>query len=230
MRTIHFFLDFDGTISSEDVVDIVLEKFADKRWKDIEKEWVSGKIGSRECLSRQIDLVEATQEQVLECVDRVKIDPHFLSFVKKAEELGVLVTIVSDGFDMFIEEVLKKNLQHRHGVVKALPIFSNKLEKTAKGFKAVFPNNASCDHGCANCKAAVMKRMTSLGDHVFFVGDGFSDRFAAKQAHMTFAKSKLLTYCKENNIDHIVYKDFSKIEEWLTENHAMLRKVFHGQG
>ena len=230
MRNIHFFLDFDGTIATHDIVDLVLERFADKRWKEVEKEWVEGHIGSRECLTRQIGMVRATPDQLREAVAGVKLDPHFVSFLKKAEELGVLVTIVSDGFDLFIEQVLKENLHKaRPDLLKGLPIFSNKLQKSGDGFKAVFESEDGCVHGCANCKLAVIKRMTALEDYVFFVGDGLSDRFAAKHAHMTFAKGKLLKYCEENNIDYIPYKNFKKVEDWLVENYPMLRKMRDGR-
>ena len=224
MRTIHFFLDFDGTITTTDVVDRVLERFADERWKDVEKEWATGKIGSRECLSRQMEMVVATPQQISDEISQVKLDRHFVPFLKKAEDLGVLVTIVSDGFDLFIEQVLKQNLQSEPAILKGLPIFSNRLERTARGFRAEFAT-AVCPHGCANCKQALIKKMTSVDDHVFFVGDGFSDRFAARQAHLTFAKGTLLTYCRENQLDHIPYKDFGKIEQWLGENHPMLKKT-----
>ena len=225
MRTIHFFLDFDGTIANTDVVDLVLDRFADKKWKDVEKEWVSGRIGSRECLTRQMDLVRATPQEIRSAISHVKLDPHFVSFIQKAEELGVLVTIVSDGFDLFIEQVLKQNLQSKPGILKALPVFSNKVEMTSGGLKAVFASDKPCAHGCANCKQALIKKMTSVDDHVFFVGDGFSDRYAAREAHLTFAKEGLLDYCRENDIDHIAYKNFKKVEEWLSENYPILKKT-----
>ncbi len=225
MKTIHFFLDFDGTIAADDVVDLVLERFADKAWKDVEKEWLAGRIGSRECLSRQIKLVQATPQELWSTVSKVKLDPYFVSFLKKAEELGVLVTIVSDGFDVFIEQVLKNNLQEKPGLLKGLPIYSNKLQKTKSGFEVIFGTEAPCVHGCANCKALLIKKITSVDDHIFFVGDGFSDRYAAEQAHLTFAKGKLLDHCRENAIDHIAYKDFKKVEEWLAENHPLLKKT-----
>ena len=37
-----FFCDFDGTVTKEDVIDRILEEFADPMWKDIERvlgEW-----------------------------------------------------------------------------------------------------------------------------------------------------------------------------------------------
>ena len=225
MKTIHFFLDFDGTIAAADVVDTVLERFADKEWKNVEKEWQEGRIGSRECLSRQVRLIKATPEEIRDEVSKVKLDPYFLSFLKTAEELGVLVTIVSDGFDVFIEQVLKNNLTETPALIKAVPIYSNKFRKTASGFEAGFATETPCPHGCANCKALLIKKMTSHDDHVFFVGDGLSDRYAAQQSHLTFAKGKLLEFCKEQNIDHIAYNDFKKVQEWLMENHSLLKKT-----
>ena len=62
VKGIKFFIDFDGTITLEDVVDRVLDRFASGEWKKVEREWVEGKIGSRECLSRQMSLVSAKQE------------------------------------------------------------------------------------------------------------------------------------------------------------------------
>ena len=225
MRTIHFFLDFDGTITTADVVDVVLNKFADPKWKQIEQEWVSGKIGSRECLAKQIGLVKATPDELSALVSKVSVDPYFVPFLQIAEQLGVLVTIVSDGFDLLIEHILKKNLDLSSGYLRALPIFSNRLERKGQGFEAVFPFDAGCEHGCANCKAALIKRLTSPDDQVLFVGDGLSDRYAAESAHVTFAKGKLLDYCRGKNLDCIPYENFKKIGEWLADNYAILKKA-----
>ena len=225
MKTIHFFLDFDGTVTTTDAVDQMLDKFADKKWKSVEREWEFGKIGSRECLSRQIELMRATNEQLSELASNILIDPHFVPFLEKAEQLGVLVTIVSDGFDLLIEQILKRNLGEKSSYLKALPIFSNRLQKNDGGFKAVFGSEPPCEHGCANCKAAVIKKLTAPDDHVFFVGDGLSDRYAAEVSQLTFAKGKLLEFCREKNIDCIAYPDFRKVTEWISENHRMLRKA-----
>ncbi len=225
MKTNHFFLDFDGTIATVDVVDLVLENFAGSKWQDIEKEWASGKIGSRECLTRQVELVQASPKEVEKLLSTVQLDPYFIPFLEKAEELGVLVTIVSDGFDLLIEQVLRQNLVKNSGLLKALPILSNRLARNGNGFKTIFTPETACNHGCANCKEGHIKRLTAFDDNVFFVGDGWSDRYAAQAVHMTFAKGRLLEYCVEKEIDHIAYNDFQKIKEWLTENYPMLKKM-----
>ena len=53
--------DFDGTICAPDATDAILERLAAPQWRDIERDWRAGLIGSRECMSRQIALVDASK-------------------------------------------------------------------------------------------------------------------------------------------------------------------------
>lgn len=229
IEQLQFFLDFDGTITTTDVVDLVLGRFADAKWKDIEKEWIDGKIGSRECLSRQVELIKATPEELRALLREVKVDPYFISFLKQAEELGVPVAIVSDGFDIMIEQILKQTLENIPHLLKAIPVFSNKLEWKESRWQAVFPHEMMCSHGCANCKPVIMKKLSTKADMVVFVGDGLSDRFAAKKANLTFAKGKLLPYCEENKYPHKKYSSFKEIEAWLSKNHAKYTRAKTGK-
>ena len=218
MDKIRFFIDFDGTITTTDVVDRVLDRFARKEWKTVEKDWVEGRIGSRECLSRQIDFVVTTESDLMKLIEEIQIDPHFISFLREAKRLSVPVFIVSDGFDLFIEHILNKSLKDFPELLASLPVFCNKLYWTGKGLKAIFANRG-CDHGCANCKPAVIKKNALAGEKIVFVGDGLSARFAAEiagqEAGLTFAKGKLLNYCEEKNIRHEKYSSFKEIEEWI---------------
>ena len=50
--------DFDGTVTPFDVTDAILERFARPAWKTIEDEWVRGAISARQCMERQIPLIE----------------------------------------------------------------------------------------------------------------------------------------------------------------------------
>lgn len=211
-----FFIDFDGTISKTDVIDAILENFADPSWKAIESEWASGKIGSRECLTRQLELVQATTAQFGDLVDGIEVDPYFLSFIRRAHALQVPVIIVSDGLTEVIRRVLARVFLTEPVLLRSLTVHANHLRWDAKGPRLVH-SDGSCEHGCANCKVAVIKGHSAPGDCVAFVGDGLSDRFAAGAATLTFAKSKLAAYCAEKQIKHIVYNDFREIEHWLVE-------------
>lgn len=226
MSSLRFFIDFDGTISKNDVVDLILERFGMRQWTDIERLWLEGKIGSRECLSRQMDLVSAREEDFSALINEVEIDPAFVSFLARAKNLNVPVTIVSDGFDIVIGSILKRALSKDPELLSNLPVYSNKLIRSANGYKAQFPEGPLCEHACANCKPRVIRALSKEGEKIIFVGDGLSDRFAAAEAHLTFAKSKLLKFCQEKKIAHRPYQDFREIEAWLSserkDSHALV--------
>lgn len=217
-RKLRFFLDFDGTISNADVVDLILERFGEPSWREVEKEWADGKIGSRECLSRQLALVAALRPEFDALVANVGVDPGFVPFLNAAKACGVPVTVVSDGFDLVIRQILARTVTDA-SLLAALPVFANRLEFVEGRFKASFPAEA-CSHGCANCKPAVIAREKDKDDYVVFVGDGLSDRFAARASNLTFAKGKLLDFCRSEKLLHREYAGFAEIEEWLKKCHA----------
>ena len=53
----HVFVDFDGTIVPLDATNELLGRYADAEWLEIEEEWQAGRIGSRECMERQVALL-----------------------------------------------------------------------------------------------------------------------------------------------------------------------------
>ena len=221
MGPIRFFIDFDGTITTRDVVDAILERFASAEWRAVEEEWAAGKIGSRECLSRQMALVQVSQSELKRLLKEIQVDKDFASFLKRAAEFSVPVAIVSDGFDFVIREVLAQHFKRSPALVENLPVFSNRLIWVNGRLQVAFSEGPACAHGCANCKPRVIDSLRASGDATVFVGDGLSDRFAAKVSDLTFAKGKLLKFCKEHKIRHKSYESFREIEEWLAGSLAI---------
>ena len=212
---IKFFIDFDGTISKNDVIDLILERFAGPEWKKVEAEWISGKIGSRECLTRQIALVNASENELKTLIQEVELDPHFISFLKKAFEYSIPITIVSDGLDWVIRNTLNYHFQSEPGLLLNLPVYSNFLFWKNDKPQISFSTKDVCSHACANCKELVIKTRSEPSDEVVFIGDGLSDRYAAKISNLTFAKGKLLKFCEDNKIIHKKYSNFNDIKNWL---------------
>ena len=191
-------VDFDGTIALEDTTDLVLERFADPLWRKVEADWVAGRIGSRECLSRQIDLVHASAAELDELADGVAVDPAFTDFVATGRALGLSMAIGSDGFDRIIARVLA-----RIGV--ALPVVSNRL-LPAQGnhWRAEFPHFLDdCRSQSGNCKCALFASPPAI-----LIGDGRSDFCPAAQATLVLAKKSLATHCLKSGIDHIKIDGF----------------------
>src|SRR5262245_48377457 len=105
------FLDFDGTVTRRDATDALLEAFADRRWLEIEEDWVAGRIGSRECLAGQIALMTATRDEVDQLLDGIEVDPGLPALLDVCAARSVPVHIISDGFDYCIQRILGRSGQ-----------------------------------------------------------------------------------------------------------------------
>jgi 2-hydroxy-3-keto-5-methylthiopentenyl-1-phosphate phosphatase len=202
----HFAVDFDGTIALEDTTDLLLDRRAEPAWLDVEREWLAGRIGSRECLAQQAALIRATPEELYAALSDVAIDPDFARFVAVAGRLGATMQIVSDGFDRCIQPVLRRAGIH-------LPVTSNRLRPVgANRWAAEFPAFAAdCEgmSGVCKCRAAQTKRVLVL------IGDGRSDFCLASRADVVLAKGKLAAHCAENDYSFHRITSFADVLDWL---------------
>ena len=209
------FLDFDGTITQRDATDAILEAFAEPKWLDVERAWLSGKIGSRECMRAQIDLVSASPAQVDALLNEIDVAPGFSMLLDASAAVGVPVHIVSDGFDYCIKRILGRPDRGLLPRLARSQIVSSGLEPAVQPdrWRATFSHPTDrCAHGCATCKPAVMKQL-SAGDLIMFVGDGLSDRYAAAYADVVFAKDTLATYCENASIPYTPYDTLEAVAE-----------------
>jgi|SRR5215831_1974635 len=210
------FLDFDGTISERDAIDVLLEAFADPRWLDIEADWQSGRIGSRECLREQMALVRATREEIDAVLDSIKLDRGFGELLETCAHYRVPVHIVSDGFDYCIRRLLSSAGSGTSRARHQIQICASQLDFEGDRLRVGFPFFADpCSHGCATCKPAVMTRLNQNGASTIFVGDGLSDRYAAATADLLFAKGKLANYCHEADLPHVLYEGLGRVAVYL---------------
>lgn len=201
---LHFALDFDGTVCPTDTTDLLIEAFADGDWQQIEQDWRAGRIGSRECLSRQVALLRAGPERLREALRGVTLDPDFTAFVTAAWLRGASVSIVSDGFDRAIVPLL-----HAHGI--DLPVVSNRLVHAGgERWTAAFSNPGErCASGTCKCAAVPANR------RVVLVGDGRSDFCLARRAHFVLAKGELAAFCAREGIAHRPIHGFADALDFL---------------
>ncbi len=212
------FIDFDGTISRRDVIDAILEEFADKRWLAVEEEWLTGEIGSRECLQRQFAFVRATPDELNEFLDSLELDEGLAALFNFCQTSGVRAHVISDGFSYYIKRHLARYL-HSFPLLKNISIWANDLIPNGENsWTTDFPYFPQiCSDGCATCKPAVMKFTNDLAAPSIFIGDGLSDRFAARSANVVFAKKKLVDFCLEQKIEFTAYENLAQIARCLDE-------------
>jgi len=206
--------DFDGTITREDVGHNFLNKFTKENWEDIDRDYVEGKIGSRDAYTKIAKLIVGTKEEMVDFIcNESLLDPDFKKFYLFCMDKGVDVKILSDGFGLYIDALL-----NYHGI-SGIEYFANEIAFRNKDrIEIDFPfHNPECGC-CGNCKRTILKRFQDEYDHIIFVGNGLSDRCAAEEADEVYAKSVLYSYCIEKEITCWNYDDFSDIKKNLTKN------------
>jgi 2,3-diketo-5-methylthio-1-phosphopentane phosphatase len=202
--------DFDGTISVEDVIDSLLDRFGRPGWEVLEQDWQAGRIGSRECMAGQVDLLQMTRAELDTHLTGLWIDHAFPGFVARARELRVPIRIVSDGLDYAIQQILG-----RYGLAD-LPLAANHLAPGVppKLWRLSSPFQAT---GCRSgtCKCACVTQARDTGDKTLLIGDGASDFCAADRADFVFAKHRLIEHCRAAGIPYMPITGFEDALELL---------------
>lgn len=217
MENVQFFSDFDGTITKEDTLNKFLRVYADQQWLEVEECWIKGEIGSRECIEEQMKLFPSmTQELLDEFIDTIEIDETFPDFLEWLKSENVDFNIVSDGFDMFIEAILKKN----NIDTRDIKIFSNKLTFKDGKFITEFPyKSEDCGRKSGVCKCNVVKLNRIVTNSVLYAGDGLSDFCVSDKVNILFAKESLLEYCKDTKIDNLIgFDSFAEIKNYMKQH------------
>lgn len=204
-------VDFDGTISRQDTTDAILTRFADPHWHAIEEEWLAGRIGSRDCMRRQIELLRVSPQALDAFIDTIEIDGGFSSFVHLCAWHDIPVTVVSDGLDRTIHAVLARaGLGHLQVVANYLSHGGGERWSLSSPHAAM---SGACTSGTCKCAVAdsLQRPLTLL------VGDGRSDHCVAGEADLVFAKKGLIAHCREQGFPHRPFTDFSEATRLLED-------------
>lgn len=207
--------DFDGTITKKDTINDFLDRFADKKWLEIEEDWISGKISTCDAMHSQFGMIKGMTEEIFDnFFETVQIDNYFQDFYNLCKARNIKITIVSDGFEYFIKKILSKY------EINDIDIYSNHFEYNGGNFIMEFPyKNTQCQRGAGTCKCSFIKNFKKDYNRVIYIGDGASDFCPASKADFLFAKDRLLEYCEKNNISCVKYTNFNEVI-----NHDIFKK------
>ena len=202
------FLDFDGTITKNDVGEEIFRKFLDESIvKKIVDDLIADKISSRQCWESLCESASIINKNDFDgFILSQEVDPALHRFVEYCEAKGFKLFVLSDGFDYYLDKILKReNLDQ-------LKVCSNKLILTDEG-KLIpsFPYyNGDC-RSSACCKRNHIIENSGEDDYTVFIGDGNSDNDAIQFVDFIFAKDDLLKFCEVQRITYFSFKDFDDV-------------------
>lgn len=198
-RSVRLFIDFDGTITTNDVGDELFKTFG--QFEPVHSQLLEGQFGVAEYYHRSASMLrpEATPQTILAFAVRQRVDPGFASLLRVCAQHGIDVVVVSDGFDVYIDTILAPYQSQIAAVVCNRLVYDAQLLRWLPEFPGA---SESCSCFCASCKRNALLTMTGPDDVIIYVGDGRSDRCAVQHADVVFAKGALRTWCSTNGVPH----------------------------
>lgn len=204
-------LDFDGTISLDDVGDVLLSRLVEDQAlvRHMDELYVDGSKGSRELNAWDMEVLPHDADVLLREVDGLELDATVHALVATARDVGAAIEVVSDGMGFHVERMLTQ------AGLGQLPVATNATVLGLGAAGVTFPYGHPTCHVCGTCKRERIRVHQAAGRAVVFVGDGPSDRYAAHHADVIFAKASLAGWCEVENIPYEPWERLSDVAEWI---------------
>jgi 2-hydroxy-3-keto-5-methylthiopentenyl-1-phosphate phosphatase len=201
-------LDFDGTVTAEDTIDLLVQAWAPDVWAETEAALRAGDMTLDEALERQLAGVRATEDEALGFMRaEIELRPGLPGLVAFCLEHAVEPVIVSSGFHEVIQPILAW-----HDV--ELPVVAHRVTFSAEGGRIAFLDRDVCTHCGEACKRADAARLAG-GREIAYVGDGWSDRCAALDADLVFARDALAAYLTELEVPFLPFESLADVQAGL---------------
>ena len=212
MANCRVFFDFDNTMTVRDVLDDIIKDFSiNEDWKPLQKLWMKGEIGTKECLEGQMRGVRVTKKQLSRYLARVELDHSTYKILSFLSKEGIPPVILSDNFTPIIEEILE------HHAIKGVKVYANALRYYKDHLIPSFPYDNPFCPSCAHCKKIHLTRDQHVNKLIVYIGDGRSDFCPAEVSDIVFAKDNLLAHMKKQGREHIPYRNLGNVYDHFQE-------------
>lgn len=208
---INVFVDFDGTITSKDIGDEIFKEFG--QFEPYHKQLVNGELKIKDYWQKVCSTIRenVSPDMIIDYAIQSEIDPYFKKFANYCKDQNIPITIISDGFDLYINPILSNS------ELDWIKVYSNKLINNNGKFIPYFPMaSESCNCLSASCKRNEVLTQTDDDTLIIFIGDGYSDYCVAEHSDIIFAKKNLAAYCNKNRIPHYPFSSFFDVYRIFT--------------
>ncbi|HYD08715.1 MAG TPA: HAD-IB family phosphatase [Acidimicrobiales bacterium] len=200
------FLDFDGTISARSVSVHLLERHGAAGWREVDDRYIAGEIGSREAMAGEWRALADVDEATLRATAReVPLDPGARPLVRALQAVGADIVVLSDGFGFYVHEAVAD---------LAIPVLTNDVTFDGRMTHPASDPTCPCA-ACGTCKAAPLRAARAAGRRTVFIGDGVSDRRAAAEADLVYAKARLASWCEAEGVAFVRYEVLDDVRRHL---------------
>lgn len=188
-------LDFDGTVTERDTLDLVLARFGDAEvYERAEAELDAGRMTLNDVISAEFATVTAPLDEVVaHVVEHARVRAGFAALALARHPL-----VVSSGFHELIEPVLE-----REGVLGAVELRANRVDALPDGWRVHYRVAEVCEVCGEPCKRGDLP-----AGEVAYAGDGHSDYCAALAADRVYATGSLAGFLDRRGVPYEPLTDF----------------------
>lgn len=203
------FIDFDGTITTEDTLTGAIRPFvSEKEFYQYYKKLESGEMTLSQVVRYAYDGRPAEWiPEMLEYIDTVEIRPGFEEFLDRMKELGIPVVVISGGFRQFSERKLAPYME------KITALHTAQLTVEGDRIRLI----SQYDDGSELLKKTAVMELYDY-ERSIGIGDSFTDKNMAQAVELTFARDVLAKYLDKIGKAYLPYEDFFDVIRGIEEN------------
>ncbi len=208
------FLDFDGTVTEEDTLVLLLDRFGrrlpdGRDWRAIE---FDESLPERVKLQAEMDLLEVNVDAALAWLDGAsRLREGFAEFLDHATRAGWEPVILSGGLEPIIRRALGPLAHGLHA------IHANGLDQVNGRWVVRPATTPRIREQCNNCKTWHVRQAQAVGRPVVYVGDGATDFCPAREADLVYARSSLAEQMSSEGRMHLPFTTFHHVTQSLRE-------------
>lgn len=210
--------DYDGTLTTHECMEIVLQRLVGNAWRPFEREVRAGRLSHAEALRRQVGLIRAPAEEFIGAlVAEASPASGLADFLGGLSAQGHRAAIVSAGFHAAIDAVWRREK------LPPIEIHASRLVPGVDGgppygmaFDPLFADCPRC--GAGQCKGGVLRALRRPHDTVLAFGDGSSDLCLARGADLTFARDHLAELCAAEQLPWLPLTDYGNVRTQLEQH------------
>lgn len=198
------FVDFDGTITTEDTLDGAMRLFVSKEEYDKKyREMIQGSITLSEALHLVFDNTPSSRfSEMMEYIYKVSTRDGFAEFLDEMKALGIPVVVISGGLRQLLEVKIGKYKEWFLGMHYV------DLDISGDNMRLV----SQYDDG-----KEVLKKTEIMAQYDYqtaiCIGDSYTDINMAAASDVVFARDILADYLKKEGKPFISWNDFYDIIE-----------------
>jgi 2-hydroxy-3-keto-5-methylthiopentenyl-1-phosphate phosphatase len=188
-------LDWDGTCTERDTLLLAVERFGDASLEpQLDAALAAGTMTHRQVMETEVAGIRAPLEEVVAyIVEHARVRAGLRELVERYDPL-----ILSSSFHETIEPVLaRERIRAR--------VRANRVVASPAGWRIDWVADTDCDACGQPCK-----RGSLPATDVVYVGDGYSDRCAARRATRVFARAGLARHLDEHGVP---YEPFESLHD-----------------